>query len=179
VLRLPLGLVGATESGPLTQTLASGRLRLLNGETGQPIRMRLPADEGFIAAGRDRVIWSGSDSKLHVTDLRTGADVVIARPGAGSPSETYPPSAAAFDPRARHLILLLDRVDAAGHATAEDLFVADTATRTRQAARWRCRLPDLASGRTRSAGLGPPRAGNESGVLRGPSAHSRPGSAAC
>jgi hypothetical protein len=131
VLRLPLGLVGATESGPLTQTLATDRLRLWNGETGQPIHLPLPAAANFVAAGRDRVIWLGSASRLHVTDLRTGTDVVMPLPTRWlPPSGTYPPPAAVFDPPARHLVLLLDRVDVAGNTTAEDLFVADTATGT-------------------------------------------------
>jgi hypothetical protein len=133
VLRLPLGLVGATESGPLTQTLATGRLRRWNGETGRPIRLPLPAAADFVAAGRDRVIWWGSARRLQVTDLRTGADVAIPLPaGWVPPSETYPPPAAVFDPAAQHLVLLLDRVDAAGNTTAEDLFVADTTTRTQR-----------------------------------------------
>ena len=37
VLHLPLGLVAATGSGPLTQNLRTGQLQLWNGATGRPI----------------------------------------------------------------------------------------------------------------------------------------------
>ena len=37
VLHLPLGLVAATGSGPLTQNLRTGQLQLWNGATGLPI----------------------------------------------------------------------------------------------------------------------------------------------
>ena len=52
VLHLPLGLAGATGSGPLTLNLVTGRVQLWNAATGQPVRMNLPADASFVAAGR-------------------------------------------------------------------------------------------------------------------------------
>lgn len=133
VLHLPLGLVAATESGPLTQNLRTGQLQLWNGATGRPIRMNLPADASFVAAGRDKVIsWScGGTCQLDVTDLTTGTDAAVELPRTWvPPSETYPPPPASFDPSGQQLAFPLDRVDAAGTTTAEDLFVADTATGT-------------------------------------------------
>ena len=133
VLHLPLGLVAATESGPLTQNLRTGQLQLWNGATGRPIPLNLPADATFVAAGRDKVIsWScGGTCQLHVTDLTTGTDAAVELPRTWvPPSETYPPPPASFDPSGQQLAVPLDRVDAAGTTTAEDLFVADTATGT-------------------------------------------------
>jgi hypothetical protein len=133
VLHLPLGLVAATESGPLTQNLRTGQLQLWNGATGRPIPLNLPADASFVAAGRDRVIsWSCGDSCwLHVTDLATGTDAAVELPRTWvPPSDTYPPPPASFDPSGRQLAFPLNRVDAAGTTTAEDLFVADIATGT-------------------------------------------------
>jgi hypothetical protein len=133
VLHLPLGLVGATESGPLTQTLQTGQLRLWNGTTGRSIRLPLPATANFVAAGSDRVVWTspGPINRLHVTELRTGTDHAVPLPRNWLPgSETYPPPPADFDPTGQRLVLPLDRVDSAGNPTAEDLFVANTATRT-------------------------------------------------
>jgi len=131
VLHLPLGLVAATGSGPLTQNLRTGQLQLWDGATGRPIPLNLPADASFVAAGRDRVIsWScGGTCQLHVTDLTTGTDAAVELPRTWvPPSETYPPPPASFDPSGRQLAFSLDRVDAAGTTTAEELFVADTAT---------------------------------------------------
>ncbi len=131
VLHLPLGLVTATESGPLTQNLATGKLQLWNGATGRPIPLNLPADARFVAAGRDRLVWQSDTSALHVTDLNTGIDAAVPVPRNWvPPSETYPPPAASFDPSGQRLVLPLDHVDSAGNTTAEDLFVADTATGT-------------------------------------------------
>ena len=131
VLLLPLGLVAATGSGPLTQNLATGQLQLWNGATGRPIPLNLPADAGFVAAGRDRLVWLSDANALHVTDLNTGTDAVVPVPGNWFlPSETYPPPPASFDPSGQRLVLPLDQVDSAGNTTAEDLFVADTATGT-------------------------------------------------
>jgi len=133
VLRLPLGLVGATESGPLTQNLATGQLQLWDGATGRPMHLPLPADAQFVAAGRGRVVWQSSapSSALHVTDLRTGSDAAVPLPANWlSSSQTYPPPPASFDPSGRRLVLPLDRVDSSGNTTAEDLFIADTATGT-------------------------------------------------
>jgi len=133
VLQLPLGLVAATDSGPLTQNLTTGQLQLWNGVTGRPIRLNLPADANFIAAGRDRVIWYACSvsCRLHVTDLATGADAAVPLPGSWLlTSQTYPPLPASFDPSGQQVVLPLDRVDSAGTATAEALFVADTATKT-------------------------------------------------
>jgi hypothetical protein len=45
-------------------------------------------------------------------------------------AETYPPPEASFDPSGRRFVLPLDRADASGNASAEALFVADTATGT-------------------------------------------------
>jgi hypothetical protein len=130
VLHLPLGLVAATESGPLTQNLATGHLQLWNGATGRPT-LNLPADAGFVAAGRNRLVWQSDANTLHVTDLNTGADAAISVPRNWMPpSETYPPPPASFDPSGQRLVLPLDRVDSSGNTTAEDLFVADTATGT-------------------------------------------------
>jgi hypothetical protein len=133
VLHLPLGLVAATGSGPLTQNLSTGRLQLWNGATGRLIPLNLPADADFVAAGRGRVIWwsCGASCRLHVTDLTTGTDAAVPLPGHWLPaSETYPPALASFDPPGQRLALLLDRIDSSGNATAEDLFTADTAAGT-------------------------------------------------
>ena len=133
VLRLPFGLVAATEAGPLTQNLSTGQLQLWNGVTGRPIPAHLPADAGFIAAGRDQVVWDacGASCRLHVTDLTTGADVVVPMPAHWLPaSETYPPPPASFDPPGQRLVLPLDRIDSSGNTTAEALFIADIAART-------------------------------------------------
>jgi hypothetical protein len=135
VLRLPLGLVAASGSGPLTQNLSTGQLQLWNGATGRPIPLppNLPADADFVAAGSDRVIWSScaASCQLHVTDLKTGADAAVPLPGHWLPlSQTYPTPPARFDPSGQRLVLPLGRVDAAGDTTAEDLFVANTATGT-------------------------------------------------
>jgi hypothetical protein len=133
VLHLPLGLVAATGSGPLTQNLRTGQLQLWNGATGRPIPLNLPADATFVAAGRDRVIsWScGGTCQLNVTDLTTGTDAAVELPRTWvPPSQTYPPPPASFDPSGRLLAFPLDRVDAAGSTSAEELFVADTATET-------------------------------------------------
>ncbi len=133
VLHLPLGLVAATESGPLTQNLHSGQLRLWNGATGRPIHLPLPAAASFVAAGSDRVVWAsyGPVSQLHVTDLRTGRDIAVELPRTWRPvSQTRPPPSASFDPTGQRLVLPLVRVNGGGNNTAEDLFVADTAART-------------------------------------------------
>ena len=83
VLHLPLGLVGATGSGPLTQNLSTGQVQLWNGATGRLIPLNVPADANFVAAGRDRVIWwsCGASCRLHVTDLTTGTDAAVPLPG--------------------------------------------------------------------------------------------------
>ena len=133
VLRLPFGLVAATESGPLTQNPDRGQPQLWNGTTGQPIRTNLPPDADFVAAGRDRVIWDtcASACRLHVTDLTTGADAAVPLPGDWAPTaEIYPPPPASFDQSGSRLVLPLDRINSSGNVTAEALFVADTATRT-------------------------------------------------
>ena len=133
VLRLPFGLVAATESGPVTQNLNTGQLQLWNGATGRPIRMNLPADAGFIAAGRNQVVWDtcAASCRLHVTDLTTGTDAAVPMPGNWlPPSETYPPPPASFDPSGQQFVLPLDRIDSSGDITAEALFLVSTATRT-------------------------------------------------
>ena len=133
VLHLPLGLVAATGSGPLTQNLRTGQLQLWNGATGRPLPLNLPADATFVAAGRDKVIsWScGGTCQLHVTDLTTGTDTAVELPRTWvPPSQAYPPPPASFDPSGQQLAFPLDRINAAGTTTAEDLFVADTATGT-------------------------------------------------
>jgi hypothetical protein len=170
VLHLPLGLVAATESGPLTQNLRTGQLQLWNGTNGRPIRMNLPADASFVAAGRDKVIsWScGGTCQLDITDLTTGTDAAVELPRTWvPPSETYPPPSASFDPSGQQLAFPLNCVDAAGTTTAENLFVADrdTARGPRQAVD--CRL--VSHDKTRPAGrlVGPAGAavgaGDESG----------------
>ena len=133
VLHLPFGLVAATESGPLTQNLATDQLQLWNGATGRPIPLNLSSGADFVAAGRDRVIWSScaASCRLHVTDLKTGTDASVALPRNWvTPPETYPPPEASFDPSGQRLVLPLNYVDFSGNTTAEDLFVADTATGT-------------------------------------------------
>jgi hypothetical protein len=142
VLHLPLGLAGATESGPLTLNLVTGRVRLWNGATGQPIPINLPADASFVAAGRDRVIWWSCRTSclLHVTDLRTGTDAAFPLPRNWQPPlRDYPPPPASFDPAARRLVLPLDRVDSAGNITAQALFIA--ANRMLRETPGRLRLP--------------------------------------
>jgi hypothetical protein len=133
VLRLPLGLIAATESGPLTQNLATGQLQLWNGATGQPMTLNLPPSANFIAAGRDRLVWqSGAPSSaLHVTDLITSSDTVVQLPRHWEPpSEMFPPPLASFDTSGRRLVLTLDRVDSSANEVAENLFVVNTAART-------------------------------------------------
>jgi hypothetical protein len=133
LLRLPFGLVAATQSGPLTQNLATGQLQLWNGATGRPMPLQLPSNANFVAAGSDRLVWQSDSpvSALHVADLNTRTDIAVPLPpGWESPSETYPPSPASFDPSGRRLVLTLDRVDSSGNAVAENLFVVDTVART-------------------------------------------------
>jgi hypothetical protein len=135
VLHLPFGLVAATQSGPLTQNLATGQLQLWNGTTGQPMPLKLPSNANFVAAGSDRLVWQSDSpsSALHVTDLNTGTDFAVPLPQAWEPpSETYPPSPASFDPSGLRLVLTLDRVDSSGNAVAESLFVIDIPNRTMQ-----------------------------------------------
>jgi hypothetical protein len=127
VLHLPLGLAGATGSGPLTLNLVTGRVQRWSGATGEPMRMNLPADASFVAAGQDRVIWSscGASCLLHVTDLATGTDAALPLPRHWQPPlMTYPPPPASFDPAGQRLVLPLNRVDSAGNITAQALFIA-------------------------------------------------------
>jgi hypothetical protein len=96
------------------------------------MHLPLPATANFVAAGDDRVVWLSyaKFSALHVTDLRSGSDVAVPLPANWlPPSEPYPPPSASFDASGRRLVLPLDRVDSSGNATAQDLFVVDTATR--------------------------------------------------
>ena len=133
VLRLPFGLVAATEAGPLTLNLSTGQVQLWNGATGRPVPTHLPPDVDFIAAGRDRVVWDACvySCQLHVTDMTTGADAVVSMPRDWYPvSQTYPPPSASFDPSGQRLVLPLDRSDSSGNVTAEALFVISTATGT-------------------------------------------------
>jgi len=126
VLHLPLGLAGATGSGPLTLNLVTGRVQLWNGATGQPVPVNLPAGASFVAAGRDRVIWSrcGDSCLLHVTDLTTRTDAAYPLPpGWQPPAVAYPPPPASFDPAGQRLVLPLNRVDSAGNITAQGLFL--------------------------------------------------------
>jgi hypothetical protein len=130
-LRLPLGLVGATEQGPVTQNLATGKLQLWKGATGRLLPLPVPANAEFVAAGQDKLAWQSSASALHITDLRTGSDVTVPVPAHWAPpSETYPPPSASFDPTGHRLVLPLDRADSSGNLNAQDLFVVDTTTRT-------------------------------------------------
>jgi hypothetical protein len=127
VLHLPLGLAGATRSGPLTLNLVTGRVQLWDGATGQPIPVNLPPDASFVAAGRDRVIWWSCRAwcLLHVTDLTTGTDAALPLPRNWQPPlRGYPPPPASFDPAGQRLVLPLDRVDSAGNITAQALFIA-------------------------------------------------------
>jgi hypothetical protein len=133
VLHLPFGLVSATGSGPLTQNLDTGQLQLWNGATGRSMPLPLPAGASFVAAGRDRIIWHScaASCALHVTDLRTGTDVAVPLPRNWNPSsQTYPPPSASFDPSGQRFVLPLVQTDSSGTVIAEDLFVADTTTRT-------------------------------------------------
>lgn len=133
VLRLPFGLVGATAQGPLTQNLGTGRLQLWNGATGRLLPLPVPAVADFVAAGQDRLVWDSyaPSPALHITDLRTGSDVAVPLPGNWvTPSQTYPPPPASFDPTGQRLVLRLDRDDSSGNPSTENLFVVDTTTRT-------------------------------------------------
>jgi hypothetical protein len=133
VLRLPFGLVDATEMGPLTQTLSGGRLQLWNGANGRMLPLPVPAHADFISAGQDRLVWFSyaRSPRLHITDLRTGTDVAVAMPSNwAAPSQPYPPAPASFDPTGQQLVLPLDRTDKTGNVTAEDLFVVNTTTHT-------------------------------------------------
>ena len=127
VLHLPLGLAGATGSGPLTLNLVTGRVQLWDGATGQPISMNLPADAYFVAAGGGRVIWSSCGAKclLHVTDPTSGTDAALPLPRYWQPPlRAYPPPPASFDPAGQRLVLPLMRVDPVGNITAQALFMA-------------------------------------------------------
>jgi hypothetical protein len=133
VLRLPFGLAGATERGPLTLNLVTSRLHLWDGTTGRLLPLPVPAATNFIAEGEDRLVWDSytPSPALHVTDLRTGADVAVPLPRNWvPPSLTYPSPPANFDPTGRRLALPLYRTDSSGNVTAEALFVVDAATRT-------------------------------------------------
>ncbi len=93
----------------------------------------VPALADFVATGQDKLIWSSYSPapRLHITDLRTGADVAIALPrNWDAPSQPYPPPPASFDPTGRQLVVPLDRTNKSGNVTAEGLFVVNTATRT-------------------------------------------------
>jgi hypothetical protein len=127
VLHLPLGLAGATESGPLTLNLVTGRVQLWDGATGQPVPVNVPAGASFVAAGRDRVIWwwCRASCLLHVTDLTSGTDAALPLPRNWQPPlQDYPPPAASFDPAGQRLVLPLDRMDSEGNITAQALFIA-------------------------------------------------------
>jgi hypothetical protein len=127
VLHLPLGLAGATGSGPLTLNLVTRQVQLWNGATGQPIPMNLPAYASFVAAGRDRVIWWSCRGSclLHVTDLTTGTDAALPLPRNWQPPPSaYPLPPASFDPAGQRLVLPLAHVDSAGNITAQGLFIA-------------------------------------------------------
>jgi len=133
VLRLPFGLAGATERGPLTQNLDTGRLQLWSGATGRALRLPVPAGADFVAAGQGRLVWDSyaPSPALHVTDLRTGSDLSVPLPAMWVlPSHQFPPPPASFNPSGRRLVLPLDRADSAGNLTAEALFVIDLTTRT-------------------------------------------------
>jgi hypothetical protein len=146
VLHLPLGLAGAAGSGPLTRNLVTGLVQLWNGATGQPIQMNLPADASFVAAGRDRVIWSscGASCLLHVTDLTTGTDAALPLPRNWQPPPpVYPLPPASFDPAGQRLALPLVRLDSAGNITAQGLFIAGNGMLRETPGR--LRLPPLAA----------------------------------
>jgi hypothetical protein len=133
VLHLPLGLVGATERGPLTLNLATSRLQQWNGANGRLVPLPAPASADFIAAGQGRLVWDSyrHGFTLHVTNLRTGSDVAVRLPRTWvPPSLSYPPPPASFDPTGQRLILPLDRTDSSGNVNAEGMFVVDTVTRT-------------------------------------------------
>jgi hypothetical protein len=132
VLRLPLGLAGATERGPLTLNLATSRLQQWSGASGRLLPLPVPASADFIAAGQGRLVWDSyrHGFRLHVTNLRTGSDVTVPLPRNWvPPTLTYPPPPASFDPTGQRLVLPLDRVSA-GNVNAEALFVLDTTSRT-------------------------------------------------
>jgi len=163
VLHLPFGLAGATGAGPLTLNLVTGRVQLWNGATGQQIPMSLPAGAGFVAAGRDRVIWSSCHASclLHVTDPATGTDVTYPLPpGWQPPAVAYPPPPASFDPAGQRLVLPLDRVDSAGNITAQGLFIAGNGAL--RSTPGRLRLPPSA---TATAGVVLAGAWDQRGVL--------------
>ena len=153
VLHLPLGLAGATETGPLTLNLVTGRVQLWNGATGQLIPVNLPADAYFVAAGRGQVIWSSCRAAclLHVTDLTTGTDAALPLPRHWQPPlRAYPPPPASFDPAGQRLVLPLIQVDSAGNITAQALFIA--ANGILRETPGRLRLPPSAAG-TRGVAL--------------------------
>jgi hypothetical protein len=133
VLRLPFGLVGATEKGPLTQNLATGRLQLWDDATGRRMPLPVPKLADFVAIGSDRLVWDSyaPSPALHITDLRTGSDAEVLLPRNWvAPSLTYPPPPASFDQAGQRLALPLDRTDSAGNVNAAALFVVDIAART-------------------------------------------------
>jgi hypothetical protein len=131
VLRLPLGLVTATPSGLLTDSVATGRLQFWNSGTGQPERLRLPGGAQLVAEGSGLVIWQSrscpSRCSLHLTDLRAGAAITIPVPPGWWPALYQEPVAP--DASGQRFVIPLDRVGSGGYPAAEDLYVINIAAR--------------------------------------------------
>jgi hypothetical protein len=133
VLQLPLGLVGATSYGPLTQSRASQQLQLWNGTTGRATALPLPADATFVAMAGDRIVSlsCGAVCRLNVTDLAGDETVSVPMPSPWIPqSATLTPAPADFSPTGGELVIALDHVGFGDVIDAADLFLVDLVTRS-------------------------------------------------
>lgn len=131
VLRLPLGLIAASSSGLLTESVVTGQLQLWDPATGRPQRLRLPDGAQVVGAGGGLVIWQPrsclSRCRVHLTDLRAGGAITIPLPAGWWPVRYQEPVAS--DASGQRLVIPLDRVGTGGYPAAEDLYVIDLAAR--------------------------------------------------
>jgi hypothetical protein len=116
-------LLAATARGLLTGAAHGGGARLVSAATGATVRMPVPAGAQIAAVSADDVAWQrppcpGLSCPLHVTNLLTGADTVIALPR-GTQTNGQP---GAFDRPGRRLALTLDTVRG-GRAVATQVYL--------------------------------------------------------